>query len=119
MIFRKFINSEEVSFCNVDTPEEALELMLDQYATDYDEIMEHLKETIYGWHAVLGRKESGEPGDIIEIKAFGHADDETPAEIRKVKYPFDQLRKAYPDLFPAPEEKNRRKRRNQNEVPEM
>ena len=99
MIFRKFVNGEEISFCNVDTPEEALETLLDENATDHDEIMEHLRETIYGWQAALGRKKDGEPGDIIEIKGFAGAEDKVPAEVRKVNYPFDQLREAYPNLF--------------------
>lgn len=62
MIFRKFKNSKETSFCNVDTPEEALELMMDPMATNYDEIMEKMVPTLYGFHAMLGKKPDGEQG---------------------------------------------------------
>ena len=105
MIFRLFINSEEISFCNVDTPEEALETLLDENATYYDEVMEKIRETIYGYHAALGKKPDGEPGDFWEIKGYANADDAMPAEVRNVKLPFGQLRKAYPELFPAPKMK--------------
>lgn len=101
MIFRKFINSEEISFCNVDTPEEALETLLDENATYYDEVMEKMQETVYGYQAMLGKKPDGEPGDIWEIKGYANAEDDMPAMVRKVKLPVDQLRRAYPELFPA------------------
>lgn len=101
MIFRKFINSEEISFCNVDTPEEALEILLDENATYYDEVMDKMRETIYGFQAMLGKKHDGEPGDIWEIKGYANADNDMPAEVRKVKLPFGQLRRAYPELFPV------------------
>ena len=102
MIFRKFINSEEISFCNVDTPEEALEVLLDENATYYDEVMDKMRETVYGYQACLGKKPDNEPGDIWEIKGYANADDDMPAMVRKVKLPVGQLRRAYPELFPAP-----------------
>ncbi len=94
MIFRLFINSEEIGFCNVDTPEEALETLLDENATYYDEVMEKMRPTIYGYHAALEKKPDGEPGDFWEIKGYASADDALPAEVRKVNPPVDQLRRA-------------------------
>lgn len=91
MIFRKFKNGEEVSFCSVDTPEEALELMIDPMWTNYDEIMAYMKETIYGFQAAMPRKPDGEPGDFWEIKGFASAEDKMPAEVRKVKLPLNQI----------------------------
>lgn len=109
MIFRKFINGEEISFCNVDTPEEALEALLDENATYYDEVMEKMKPTIYGYHAALGKKPDGEPGDFWEIKGYASADDEMPTVVRKINPPWDQLRKAFPESFPAPKKGGKRK----------
>lgn len=91
MIFRKFKNSEEISFCNVDTPEDALEFMFDPNTTDYDEIMEKMKPTIYGFHAAMPRKPDGEPGDFWEIKGYANAEDTMPAEARAVKPPVSQI----------------------------
>ncbi|MDD3813240.1 MAG: hypothetical protein PHZ02_01230 [Desulfocapsaceae bacterium] len=93
MIFRQFKNNEEISFCNVDTPEEALELFMDPMSTDYDEIMEHMKPTIYGFMAALGNKPDGEPGDIWDIKAFASAEAKEPMAVRHVKIPIEQLSK--------------------------
>lgn len=44
MIFRKFKDGEEISFCNVDTPEDALDTLLDPFADD--EIREAIEPTI-------------------------------------------------------------------------
>ncbi len=99
MIFRLFINSVEQGFCNVDTPEEALETLLDEYATYYDDVMEKIQQTLYGFQAMLGKKEDGEPGDIWEIKGYASAEDDMPAEVRKINPPWDKLREAYPELF--------------------
>lgn len=91
MIFRKFKNGEEISFCNVDTPEEALELMFDPYATDHDEIMAKMVPTIYGFQAAMGRKPDGEPGDFWDIKGYANADEVMPVESREVTLPAPQL----------------------------
>lgn len=91
MIFRKRNNSEEISFCNVDTPEEALELMFDPMATDHDEIMEKMVPTLYGFHAAMPRKPDGEPGDFWEIKGYANAEDKEPAEVRHVDSPVSQI----------------------------
>lgn len=109
MIFRKVKNSEEISFCNVDTPEEALELMFDPMATDYEEIMEKMVPTLYGYHAAMGKKSDGEPGDFWEINGFASADDKVPAEVRGTTIPrhrhempnteFEQIRKNMMDLI--------------------
>lgn len=109
MIFKKFINGEEISFCNVSTPEEALETLLDGNATYYDDVMEKLQPTIYGFQAALGKKPDGEPGDLWEIKGYASADDEMPAEVRKINPPLDQLRMAFPESFPAPKKGGKRK----------
>ena len=87
MIFRKFKNSEEVSFCNVDTPEEALEFMMDPMVTDYDDIMEKMRPTVYGFHAAMPRKPDGEPGDFWEIKGYASADEKEPIWVRHVELP--------------------------------
>ena len=59
MIFRKFKDGEEISFCNVDTAEDALEVMLDPFADD--EIREAIEPTIHGFKAVVN-------GHLWEIK---------------------------------------------------
>lgn len=43
MIFRLFKNGEEVSFCNVDTPQEALETLVDPFDLSAPESMEPTK----------------------------------------------------------------------------
>lgn len=64
--------------------------------------MDKIQETIYGYQACLGKKPDNEPGDIWEIKGYANAEDDMPAEVRNVKLPIGQLRRAYPELFPAP-----------------
>lgn len=100
MIFRKFKNSEEISFCSVDTPDEALEVLMDPMTTDYEEIMQYMKPTIYGWQAAMPKKPDGEPGDFWELKGFNK--DGTPAEVHKVD--LKPHIKAYTSKYPEPAE---------------
>lgn len=81
MIYRKFKDGEEISFCNVESPQEALETLLDPYSTVDAEIIEAIKPTIYGWHATVN-------GILWEIKGYASAEDEVPAMVRKIIYPI-------------------------------
>lgn len=83
MIYRKFKDGEEISFCNVDTPDEALETMLDPYSTVDAEIIQAIKPTIYGWHATVN-------GTFWEIKGYASAEDKVPAQVRKIIYPIPE-----------------------------